>query len=59
VVVGVVDPNPLVGGKGVRTLQQAGIVVCEVGGAEADEAYDINREFMERMKLQAQKSSQK
>lgn len=57
VVVGVVDPNPLVGGKGLKILRDAGVTVCEIGGLEEKEAYNINREFMERMSKQAQDSS--
>lgn len=48
VVVGVVDPNPLVGGQGVETLEKAGIHV-DVGCLER-ECWDINAEFMQRIK---------
>lgn len=48
VVVGVVDPNPLVGGQGVETLEKAGIHV-DVGCLES-ECWDINAEFMQRIK---------
>lgn len=48
VVVGVVDPNPLVGGAGVNRLTQAGIVVD--GPCLESECYEINSDFMERMK---------
>ncbi|GMH43058.1 hypothetical protein BSKO_10980 [Bryopsis sp. KO-2023] len=51
VVVGVIDPNPLVGGFGVKTLEAAGIEV-HVGCME-QECYDINHDFMERMKNQS------
>ena len=50
VVVGVGDPNPLVGGSGVTTLTKAGIAVEYVGGQEEAECYAINADFMERMK---------
>ena len=58
VVVGVGDPNPLVGGTGMDTLRQAGIGVDLVGGAEERECFDINRQFMEEMqaKVAAQQS---
>lgn len=52
VVIGVGDPNPLVGGMGIQTLERAGIVVELVGGEEERAAYDLNAEFMERMKGQ-------
>lgn len=55
VVIGVGDPNPLVGGSGVTTLLKAGIEVAYVGGEEERTCYDINEEFMNRMKLQAGK----
>lgn len=54
VVIGVGDPNPLVGGAGIKTLQAAGIEVELVGGAEEESAYSLNSEFMERMKAQGQ-----
>ena len=50
VVVGVGDPNPLVGGSGVTTLTKAGIAVEYVGGQEEADCYAINADFMERMK---------
>ncbi|KAF6259062.1 cytidine deaminase-like protein [Scenedesmus sp. NREL 46B-D3] len=53
VVVGCGDPNPLVAAAGIATLQSAGIEVALVGGAEQQQCYDINHEFMERMKQQA------
>ncbi len=53
VVVGVVDPNPLVGGQGIATLTSAGIDVAQVGGQEEGDCYAINADFMERMKAQA------
>jgi diaminohydroxyphosphoribosylaminopyrimidine deaminase/5-amino-6-(5-phosphoribosylamino)uracil reductase len=52
VVVGVGDPNPLVGGAGVKTLEAAGITVEMIGGAEEVAAYDLNADFMKRMKEQ-------
>lgn len=44
VVVGAPDPNPLVAGKGVAMLREAGIEVRE--GVLEDECVDINRRFM-------------
>ena len=46
---GVVDPNPLVGGEGIRTLEKAGIQVERVGGEEEQQCYAINESFMKRM----------
>lgn len=53
VVVGAGDPNPLVAAQGIATLQQAGIEVVLMDGEEQAACYDINQEFMERMKAQA------
>lgn len=53
VVVGVGDPNPLVAAAGIATLQAAGIEVALVGGQEEAECYEVNADFMERMKAQA------
>eukprot|EP00775_Hariotina_reticulata_P009437 gene9438-9602_t len=53
VVVGVGDPNPLVAAAGIATLKRAGIQVALVGGEEEQQCYNINAEFMERMKQQA------
>ena len=47
VVVGIVDPNPLVGGKGIATLETAGVHV--VAGCLQEACYAINREFIERI----------
>ena len=44
VFVGILDPNPLVAGKGVKILQDAGIEV-EVGLCE-DEIRELNKEFL-------------
>ncbi|WIA18043.1 hypothetical protein OEZ85_009525 [Tetradesmus obliquus] len=57
VVIGCGDPNPLVAAAGIATLQAAGIQVALVGGAEQQQCYDTNQEFMERMKQQAAASS--
>jgi len=46
VVVGVIDPNPLVGGEGIRTLEKAGVQVLRIGGKEEEEYYAINESFM-------------
>eukprot|EP00210_Caulerpa_lentillifera_P009201 g8772.t1 len=48
VVVGVVDPNPLVGGAGIKRLQKHGVDV--VVNCLEDKCYEINVDFMERMK---------
>ena len=53
VVIGVGDPNPLVGGAGIQTLQKAGIEVEIIGGEEEQAAYALNKEFMESMKATA------
>jgi diaminohydroxyphosphoribosylaminopyrimidine deaminase / 5-amino-6-(5-phosphoribosylamino)uracil reductase len=55
VVVGVGDPNPLVGGTGIDRLQDAGIVVD--GPCLEHDCYEINSDFMERMKAAAVSSS--
>ncbi|XP_024379572.1 riboflavin biosynthesis protein PYRD, chloroplastic isoform X3 [Physcomitrium patens] len=47
VVVGVVDPNPQVGGKGIKTLRNAGIEV--VVGVEETLCLKANESFMHRM----------
>lgn len=42
------DPNPLVAGKGLKTLEEAGVKVeC---GLEAEEAEEINRGFLKRQR---------
>lgn len=43
VVVGMKDPNPLVAGKGLRTLRRAGVEV--VSGVLEEEAKELNRDF--------------
>lgn len=43
VVIGTVDPNPLVHGAGVKTLREAGVEVVE--GVMADRCADLNRRF--------------
>lgn len=47
VVVGIVDPNPQVGGSGIKRLEAAGIEV--VTDCLKERCYDINSDFMERM----------
>src|SRR5690606_12760465 len=49
VVFGMYDPNPLVAGKGVGLLRDAGIQVH--GPVLEDEARQINRGFIKRMSL--------
>ena len=44
VVVGAPDPNPLVSGRGIRMLREAGVNVTE--GVLLEECVDINRRFM-------------
>jgi diaminohydroxyphosphoribosylaminopyrimidine deaminase/5-amino-6-(5-phosphoribosylamino)uracil reductase len=51
VVVGCVDPNPLVSGGGIATLRAAGVVVAI--GAEEAACAALNPEFMARMAAQA------
>jgi pyrimidine deaminase RibD-like protein len=53
VVVGAGDPNPLVAAAGIATLEAAGIQVALIGGEEEQQCYDINQDFMARMKQQA------
>lgn len=48
VVVAMQDPNPLVGGNGIKRLQNAGIDV-QVGLLE-EEAYELNHGFLHRMR---------
>eukprot|EP00879_Flechtneria_rotunda_P007695 GHRR01008068.1.p1 GENE.GHRR01008068.1~~GHRR01008068.1.p1 ORF type:complete len:202 (+),score=54.81 GHRR01008068.1:462-1067(+) len=57
VVIGVGDPNPLVASAGIATLEKAGIEVVLIGGAEEQQCYDVNAEFMDRMKQQALQGS--
>ncbi|GLC39736.1 hypothetical protein PLESTB_001957100 [Pleodorina starrii] len=53
VVVGVGDPNPLVASEGMATLERAGIQVVIMDGLEREACYDLNKDFMERMKAAA------
>lgn len=46
-----VDPNPLVGGQGIKRMQKQGIEV--VVSCLEEECYEINKDFMERMKTQS------
>jgi diaminohydroxyphosphoribosylaminopyrimidine deaminase / 5-amino-6-(5-phosphoribosylamino)uracil reductase len=48
VIAGMVDPNPVVGGGGVKALQEAGIEV--VAGVLEDECAYLNRGFIKRIK---------
>lgn len=47
VVIAMTDPNPLVGGRGIQKMQQAGIEVCN--GVLTAEALDLNPGFISRM----------
>lgn len=47
VVIAMRDPNPLVGGRGINKLQQAGIEVC--CGVLREEALELNPGFVTRM----------
>jgi diaminohydroxyphosphoribosylaminopyrimidine deaminase / 5-amino-6-(5-phosphoribosylamino)uracil reductase len=47
VVVGMVDPNPLVEGNGIRRLEAAGIAVTV--GVEAEACHQLNEAFIHRM----------
>jgi diaminohydroxyphosphoribosylaminopyrimidine deaminase/5-amino-6-(5-phosphoribosylamino)uracil reductase len=51
VVVGMVDPNPLVAGSGVETLKDAGIEV--IVGMEEQACRDLNVDFIKRMESEA------
>ena len=57
VVVGCVDPNPLVGGGGIETLRKAGIAVAV--GCEEEACKALNPEFMARMAAQAAAQQQR
>ena len=48
VVVGLLDPNPLVSGKGISILQNAGIEV--VTGVEVDKIKELNKVFLKYIK---------
>ena len=48
VFVGILDPNPLVAGKGISILQNAGIEV--VTGVEEDEIKELNKVFLKYIK---------
>ena len=48
VVVGLLDPNPLVSGKGISILQNAGIEV--ITGVEVDEIKELNKVFLKYIK---------
>ncbi len=49
IIIAMVDPNPLVGGRGIQRLKNAGIEV-KIGLLEA-EARALNRGFIQRMKI--------
>lgn len=54
VVVGMVDPNPVVSGSGVKTLEEAGVEVSV--GVEEEACRQLNPEFIQRMmKMEQQK----
>ena len=53
VVIGIGDPNPLVGGTGALTLRNAGVDVSFIGGEEAEACYTLNLDFMQRMQEEA------
>lgn len=57
VVVGVGDPNPLVGGGGLRLLVDGGVEVECVGGEEEEEVAALNPVFMAEMRKQATEGS--
>lgn len=48
VVVGLLDPNPLVAGKGIKILEDAGIEV--VSGIEEDKIKELNKVFLKYIK---------
>ena len=48
VVVGLLDPNPLVAGKGIKILEDAGIEV--VTGVEVEEIKELNKVFLKYIK---------
>ncbi|TFW22258.1 bifunctional diaminohydroxyphosphoribosylaminopyrimidine deaminase/5-amino-6-(5-phosphoribosylamino)uracil reductase RibD [Massilia arenosa] len=49
VVAAMTDPNPLVAGDGLRKLEEAGIATT--AGVLADEAYEMNTGFFQRMRF--------
>lgn len=49
VVVGFVDPNPLVEGKGVNLLKQAGVLVDLIDAELMRECREINEDFFQRI----------
>ncbi len=52
VVVAMLDPNPLVAGKGLQGLQQAGIAITMATDDLADQALELNLGFVSRMQRQ-------